>query len=229
MFCSVKVPLPTGQNRIALVSHHMETRLFKRYSVANELVMEAPEKEVFPGARCLLSLRALVDNIREKYSQISNSTSWTVSPDLYSLFALTSQVQVELFADVINESGVLQHFCSSMSTDALFGSLGSWQQVEEWVSGAAANPPFEPCLIRELMMRFDAGCTTSRPYCRCVILPTGAKYGVTAHLCDPASMGSALVSIPNATLPFKSQRSLLSSGTCHPNQAATKASLLLFG
>lgn len=61
--------------------------------------------------------------------------TWIALPTLYKLWKLTSAISTELFADCFNESGMLPSYCSGDDADYIFGSLGCWEENEEWVEG----------------------------------------------------------------------------------------------
>jgi hypothetical protein len=118
--------------------------------------------------------------------------------------------------------------CSTDPLDACFGAIGAWEEVEARTAAGGANPPFSPLLVRKVISTFDAGVHSGSPYCRCVILPLGKKYGVMKHLTDCiTSAGLLLATLPQDSLPFKRQLSLLSLGTVHPRPHSWQALGLL--
>lgn len=135
--------------------------------------------------------------------------SYTVSPDLYSLWRLTSRVTHGLFADVISESECLSSFCGRDRGDAVFGGLSAWGSLVSGVSGGAANPPYERGLRSKVLAAFQERVLRPEPYCRCVILPRVSRYGMMAALCSATSVGHILASMPGDTMPFKHRSELL--------------------
>lgn len=134
-----------------------------------------------PGEYNKLCMEAMVDIIADKYIRNKHKEAWIASPDLYSLWLTTSFVATELFADCINESGVLQNYCSEDWRDASFGSSG-WKLNECDVEGGAANPPFVVGIIQDISCAFEKGVRLERPYCRCAVLTLGSRYGVMDHI-----------------------------------------------
>lgn len=72
-----------------------------------------------------------------KFEYRLHSESRTVRLALYCLGQLTSVITDELFADGINESGVLRHYFSKDEKDSMFGSLGCWEELETKLEGQA--------------------------------------------------------------------------------------------
>ena len=163
-----------------------------------------------PGERCQDFLFCLQQAMLRKYESSSLFSAWMVPQSLYELWKCTSKVNTELFADCINESGVLSQYCSMDFMDVAFGSIGSWEHNEESVSGGAGNPPFDTCLIARLLEKVESGVQKTVPYCRCLVLPTGMRYGVQEHLQSIISEGLQLLSIPGGCFPFKDMHNLLS-------------------
>lgn len=102
-------------------------------------------------------LSALRNLVLRKGTACGNKTLYSVLPELYILWSLTSGVTCELIADALNESGCLKLFCCVDLDDAIFGARGSWQEADGRVSGAAANPPLEKELSPEVVRGFDSG------------------------------------------------------------------------
>lgn len=125
-----------------------------------------------------------------------------MSPDLYSLWSLSSHITFELFADALNESGALQRYCSLDEKDNLFESAGSWEDVEDVAEGAGGNPPFETIFLRRMMDEFDKGTGGFKPYCRCVLLPLTKSYNVMEYTKRLSSKAIMLVHIPAGSLSF---------------------------
>lgn len=68
--------------------------------------------DIIAGCHDALFLSSLVALMRRKYDSATDHTVRTVTPDLYSLWSVTSHIKAELLADAINESGVLPFYCS---------------------------------------------------------------------------------------------------------------------
>lgn len=233
-FYRIKVGTESGQTRVALVSVVMAERLLHRYqcsspALASECsVARSVSDHQLPGADNE-ALVALVSLVRFKYSSIFYGTSWTLSADLYTLWSLTSKVSTKLFADSLNESGVLRNFCSMSPVDTAFGSSAGWEDVEGFYEGGAGNPPFDAKFIAQMMHNFDAGCRRQLPYCRCVLLPLGKRYGVKTHVRSPSSRASLVVSIPGGTIPFKQQATHLAEGGTHPKPCRKQELYIVIG
>ena len=56
---------------------------------------------------------------------------YMISPDFYLLWKEICGVIHELFADSMNASGVLDHFCSADTIDKRFGACGSWEMLKK--------------------------------------------------------------------------------------------------
>lgn len=91
-----------------------------------------------PGQFDVQFLAALHRNIQRKYGKVDSRNAWTVSPDLYSVWPCTSSITVELFANSMNESRVLEGYCSLDAEDSKFSASGSWMEVEESLEGEVA-------------------------------------------------------------------------------------------
>lgn len=157
--------------------------------------------EVMPGQSDVGFLSAM-KNLVQRRLESGLTYSWSLSPDLYSLWSSTSRISTELFSDAMSESGVLKKFCSSSSEDVLFCSRGPWRLVESYVEGAGGSPPFDVSLIRSLLMSFDAGVRREVPYCRCAVLPLGKQYLVQEYLNKLSSEGILLLTIAEGGLSF---------------------------
>lgn len=154
--------------------------------------------------------------VARNYDDAIGRCAWKVTPDLYTLWSVTSAVTVELFADALNESGVLKSYCSLTEGDEAFGSEGTWEEREQHVVGGAANPPFQE--QENICAAFEAGVLRPYPYCRCAILPISRRGTRVTSITDSiSSSGYMLVSFPQATVPFRSQSSLLSTQRVHPS------------
>ena len=134
-----------------------------------------------------------------------------MTPYLYSLWVLTSSITVELFADALNESGVMPVYCSQEYDDHVFGSLGAWEDVENRFEGAGGNPPFERSFLQRMVTEFDNAAIGSSPYCRCVLLPLSGMYGMIDRTSGLSSQGIMLVTIPPGSLSFRQQEGYFTS------------------
>ena len=181
-----------------------------------------------PGSDDALFLQVLCKTMCRKFSSRLNSESRTVSPLLYSLWALTSSVTVELFADSLNESGVLPAYCSLDSEDQELGSLGTWEDVERSVRGGGGNPPFEKTFLRKMVDVFDSGARGTSPYCRCVLLPLGKTYGILERTSGLLSQGIMLLRIPPGSMSFKPQEGYFCSTTMKRYHAFQELGLFIW-
>jgi len=91
-------------------------------------------------------LKSLCSTVERKFDNRFPSYYRTVSSDLYSLRAVPSHITVELFADCLNESGILHDYCSVEKRDSIFCAIGTWEEVEEIIEGAGGNAQFETCI-----------------------------------------------------------------------------------
>ena len=131
-----------------------------------------------PGYTSPQFLHEMCSAVYRKMGDRFSPLARTVTPDLYRLWSVTSDVSTELFADAFNESGILDYFCSCDGGDSAFGAVGKWEDVEYSVEGAAGNPPFEKGFLDKMVREFDKGARGISPYCRYVILPLGSTYGI---------------------------------------------------
>ena len=94
-----------------------------------------------PGQHCFgfINQRALLRNIIS--GDIGNS--WIAFSTLYKLWYHTSHVTTELFADCLNESGILAAYCSADNLDSAFGSLRPCKVADKEIEGGSGNPPFD--------------------------------------------------------------------------------------
>lgn len=65
-------------------------------------------------------------------------------------------------------------------------------------------------------MAFERVMRKEIPYCRCVLIPLGSRYGVLAHLSALSSEEILLVAIDAGALPFKNDIHLMSLETTRP-------------
>ena len=147
--------------------------------------------------------------VRRKHSRGDILTSWIAPRSLYELWSVTSGVTSELFADCFNENGVLDTYCSEDLQDETFGSTRTWECNEANINAGAANPPFTPTLLENLLSRFEEGVQKSVRYCRCVIFLIGRQYNILRSLERLSFEGQLLVTIPAGCFPFKNQRTFL--------------------
>lgn len=80
-----------------------------------------------PGSSDAKVLMELCKIMQRKFHIRIHPACRVVCPYLYSLWSLTSHIPTELFVEMLNESGVMNSYCSSDEKDALFDSLGSWK------------------------------------------------------------------------------------------------------
>jgi len=120
-------------------------------------------------------LKSLCSTVERKFDNRFPSYYRTVSSDLYSLRAVPSHITVELFADCLNESGILHDYCSVEKRDSIFCAIGTWEEVEEIIEGAGGNAQFETTFLHRMLHEFDRGARNSKPYCRCTHSSAGKK------------------------------------------------------
>lgn len=124
------------------------------------------------------------------------------------------------FADPLNESGVLQNYCSLDSTDKQFGTKnGSIFRFVPMCSvdrGRGCPPPFRTECIRKVLNAFEEGFRLDRRHCRCTVLSLGSSYGVLEAIQNLSTEGKLLVSIPPGSMPFKNQGMILSTDNSDP-------------
>lgn len=113
-----------------------------------------------------------------------------------------------MFTDSVNESGVLQGYCSLASEDSVFGCRGTWFYVEASVSAAGGNSPFDAKLIQGFISAFERGVRWETPHYRCLLLPLGKHYGVLDHVKSISSESTLLVTIREGSLAFKNDLQL---------------------
>ena len=150
-FCDSAYPITTGHRRHTaagvLFLHCLARKFWNRFRSRieilggpqeNSFVVKEdamPEASYEPFFRCIRGIILKTYQIRE------GLLTWMVPRSFYALWRRTSYVQVALFADCLNESGVLQHYCSKDTNDNCVGSLSSSGANEEIVSGDYGNPP----------------------------------------------------------------------------------------
>lgn len=102
-----------------------------------------------------------------------NCSMCTIMPSFYLLWKEIALGDCELFADGLNESGLLGRFCNVDKSDTPFHSLGPWSHADRSIMGASVNPPFDAYLISSVMRRFSEGAKRPAPYFRVSPLPAG--------------------------------------------------------
>lgn len=202
-----------GSRKICVrLSSFALSRLTWRYLTANNV--KEPSSSLRTPSLCPAVLQKLCIAVRELMT--SNSVdcrsdaahhSWCVTPSFYEMSKLLIGAKCELFADAINESRVLDSFCSLRPADSLFGSLGSWEDMDSTIFSGAGNPPFDVNFISRLIATCDASVRKNSPYCRLLLLPAAPSYRVSS-LCQAGS-GKIILTIPSNNLGFKRQSSFL--------------------
>lgn len=125
-----------------------------------------------------------------------------VCSDFYRLWSLTSHITTELFADVLNESGEMNNYCSSDEKDAVFDFLGSWEDSEDFFEAAGGSPAFETEFLHKMMDTFDTGARNTTPYFRCVIMSLAKSHRVLDSVQYLSSKGILLARISPGYLVF---------------------------
>ena len=110
--------------------------------------------------------------LQKKFTESKvSSNPFTVSKDFYKLFKALARVTHELFADAINQSGVLDYFCSKDVFDEQLGAVGNWNEVEDEVMGGVGHPPFNEKVLFNILKAAESGVTSGKPYFRAYLLP----------------------------------------------------------
>lgn len=125
-----------------VVSSFALRRLFRRFVATYLASPTAPVSKPALMLEFTSSLRALLPGRVLELRSAEASTMYSVTPSFYELASSLAAVDCELFADCVNESGVLSSFCSAKKEDAKFGSLGDWESSHNSIIGGAGNPPF---------------------------------------------------------------------------------------
>lgn len=216
-FVNVRV-CDSPRNYMVCISSYAIARLFRRHTARKN-------SEFWESLRCRNAavdehvLREVtVQNFSEAVRHMlvrksaalrtaSVSYMYSVTPSFYELCKVLCAVECELFADAVNESGVLDRYCSLDPEDTKFGAIGSWESSETGIQGGAGNPPFCASFIANMMSVFDRGVMQNRPYCRIVLLPSGTTYDVSGR-CS-RGYGSIIMTIPPGNLGMKSQERFL--------------------
>lgn len=163
--------------------------------------------------KCLTSFRTDFEAcFREKIVQLSagrSGTMYSVTPSFYELWKAIAGVEFELFVDALNESGVLEKYCSLDEAGASVRSVGAWEGAEPNILGGAGNPPFDTALIEKLLDAFETRVQGMEPLFRAVLLPGANMYKVRQALSDDRSHGRLLVAIPAKNIGFAHQPVLL--------------------
>ena len=71
--------------------------------------------------------------------------------------------------------------------------MGSCEQNFE---GGSADPTFNKNMIQTVLNVFNSGFRKRKPYCRTVLLPLNATYGVTMEMESLSFRGELLVTLP---------------------------------
>lgn len=137
----------------------------------------------------------LTRNLRKKCILCRDEKSGVVASEWYKCWRDTSRVSVELFADCINESGLLAHYCSLFPEDRAFGSLGCWEEAEDAVAGGVACAPFDIDLRKVMMEKFNAGVAKPKARCRIVLLPLGPAFKAREEMRSVSFRGELLVEL----------------------------------
>lgn len=90
-----------------------------------------------------LFLRDLKAVCRTFQVSLDEKGFYVVPPSFYYLAKECHICSTELFATVLDDSGVMKSFCSTFEDDERFGSIDLWEVCKISVSGGAANPPFQ--------------------------------------------------------------------------------------
>lgn len=191
------------------VSTYTVKRLFRRFTEGNmadtstHLPLRTTSLRQYRLGLFLSCLRGLVVERSRDLRRADVSTMYSVTPSFYELSQVLCCATCELFADSINESGVMKTYCSNRSHDKQFGAIGSWEECNNYISGAAGNPPFSSDFIGTIMSAFDRAVVKQVPFCRLLLLPWGSSYGVKVK-CE-RGQGAVLVTIPPQNLGMKAQ------------------------
>lgn len=90
--------------------------------------------------------------LQHKYvCSLDGPNPFSVPASFYLLFKDIASIKHELFADSLNQTGMLPQFCSKDPTDQNFGSSGTWHDVEDKVIGVAGHPPFNENFLISLL------------------------------------------------------------------------------
>lgn len=202
---------------VVLLSFCSLRRLFKRFTLTRLMhqSQSVSQNEVFAAflpasssretyiARFAHAVVSFIDAKTKHMRSCALDTMYSITPSFYELCATVCSVDCEMFADAINESGVLSAFCSADSSDVDFGSLGSWESNEERIVGGAGNPPFCPQFLQKLFDTYDAAVQLQGPYCRVLVVPSAQKYRVL-EMCATGK-GAVVITIPPNNLGMKHQ------------------------
>lgn len=210
----------------AIIRLDVADRMLRRFLVAKQLrdkerqtvdVLDKEREVLFCDLLAALQeggfLKRLCDAVCRKCTINRTSMPGTVSSDLYLLWSLTSNINTELFSDAFNESGVLKFYCSEDNEDAIFGSIGTWEEKERSIEGGGGKPPFLTHFIDRMIDAFDMGARSMQPYCRCVLLPLGNSFTTMSRTTSLSAKGKLLVRIPPSSLPFQRQERFLKTIT----------------
>ena len=217
----------TGRSHTSLVSGTLSAKLWARYSesrskskyenaVSCVSLRDESASPDLPAQHCFGFINQIERALLRKIISHDIGNSWVAVSTLYKLWYHTSQVTTELFADCFNESGILTAYCSADNLDSAFGSLRPWEVADKEIEGGAGNPPFDSDILAVLITRCEIGMRSNRPFCRCLLLPIGARYNVVNHISSLSSEGELLVSNPAGSVRFMNEMLLLSGDHVKP-------------
>ena len=181
-----------GPRRRGCLSVSILHRLRRRYCRSTE--SKAETKDFASADKPFLESKLRVCN--------DDSNAYTVHWSFYAMVRIATGTNVELFADGINESGIMNAFCSADAEDFLFGSIGSWFDMERSIVGGAGNPPFNRAFLRDVLRACDCGVAKkSVPYCRVLPLPQSVAMSQTQN----GVRGVPIVTMPSGFIAFRAQ------------------------
>ena len=189
-----------GLRRRGCLSVSILHRLRRRYCPSTE--SKAETKDFASAVKTFLESKLRVCN--------DDSNAYTVHWSFYAMVRIATGTNVELFADGINESGMMNAFCSADAGDVLFGSIGSWFDMERSIVGGAGNPPFNRAFLRDVSLACDCGVAKKGvPYCRILLLPQSVAMSQTQN--DGRAV--PIVPIPSGVIAFRAQKHWLTGQT----------------
>lgn len=138
-----------------------------------------------------------------RYKSIMNGPNpYFVHESFYKLCKAVANVSHELFADALDKSNVLDHFCSREKLDSQFGSAGAWESLEEKIEGGAGHPFFDQKSLNDILEAMGNGVISSKPYCRILILPFDEGSDTWKKIKDPIRGGEVIAIVQRAQLPL---------------------------
>ena len=113
----------------------------------------------------------------------------------------------QLFADSVNQAGVLDNFFSEDDMEKSFGSCGSWEEVEGYITSAIGFPSGNRLSIPKILSTFDRNVCSERPYCRVLLLPVheGSEFDIHQKTNQRTSSGEVLIDFNPFQLMFQQQ------------------------